>query len=638
MTGLQGALGKLKTFALGAFAVFAGSQVLGKFIRETEESQAALAQLNIAFQNSGESSRRSKQDLLDFSAATQKITAFSDEAVTKAQTALLRFGRVTGETFNRARKDILDVAAAMGVDLETAALGVGRALEAPSTGLRQLRALGVIFSESQQKLIQNLEDTGQIAKADTIILDALEARFQGAAKEAGQTLGGALERLKNSFNDLFELSEKSGSQAVDGINQLTVALSDPKLKAGVDFIVGELGSWAAAFLHDVQLSVEGLKFIASFATHETPTRLDEAFSRQSNLGASLNKALEEQASAKRGGDAVLERQATARIENIRKQMEEVQQQIKSFQAGGGGPQKIGSRQVTAPGSVKFISEEQLAQEKADKLAATLKSLDEIHPTALKQELTGLAKLMDEWDKETQTAGERASHEFEALKIKLNELGVSADEYRKRVEEAIDAQLQAIDTNAIAARKLVEPLSAQQQALRNGIDTLKQGLANLALSGQTTGKAILRYLLSALESKALMRAIDALGSALEKAVLKGTSGKSGGLSSFLGVIGSLLGSFGHAAGGGRISGATIVGEDGPELAFGSGQVFNRRQMQFAMAGSPTINMGDTEININGGNADPQQIAALVEVRLRQSERRQAEAFTRRLKENGFGDLR
>lgn len=660
---MQGALGKFKTIAIGAFAAFATSEVLGKFVEETKESQAALAQLGVAFQNSAESAKRSKQDILEFSAAAQKMTAFSDESVTRAQTALLRFGRVSGDVFDRARKDILDVSAALGIDLETAAFSVGRALEAPAQGLRQLRSLGVVFSDSQQKLIKNLEDTGQIAKADAIILDALEAHFSGAAHAAENTLGGALDRLKNTFNDLFEVADGSASAVTGGINSLSDALANPEIKKNIDFLVGGLVGWGAAFLHDVSLAVEGLKFIASFAVHEAPTAHDALLEKQSNLGQSINQALESLATAKQGGDRVALNSAQQLLDRARAALKDVEQQLRSNAQGAGKPQGIGSRQVTKPGGVTFVSDEENKQAADDRAAAALASLQEIHVAIgpSKLELQGVNKLLQQFDDDTKTAGETASSSFELAKAKLNELNLSAEEYKKRIDAIIDAQFgtdaeRELALQAINAKKiLIEPLTNQQQAIKDAIDTVKEGLSNLAQSGQFTGRAILHYLLAAFTSKAIFQAIDSIGAALTKALTKssGTGGLAGALGGILGGLvgagkiggtgygGNNLPSGGpvYAAGGGAATNrARIVGEDGPELELnGGGQVFNRRQMQFAGGGGANVTIGDTTIVVQG-TGDPERTAQYVEARIDQKQRKFAEQINRTFKDNGFGNLR
>jgi tetratricopeptide (TPR) repeat protein len=296
----------------------------------------------------------------------------------------------------------------------------------------------------------------------------------------------------------------------------------------------------------------------------------------------------------------------------------------------------------------------------EKLVGVMQELNPQTQLAIDQAGTWLEK-MQQLDKETRTALENIEAQFQESSKAISTLVQAGLINDKQATERLEAAKQkfndALDIGEvhISAKKLIEPLSLQQERIREAIDTVKEGLTNLAQSGETSGRAILRYLLAAFESKLIFRAIDKIGSALEKSLLSATSGKSG----FAGVLGSVIsGLFGggasadslqpvvvtaqkipvHAAGGGNMSGARIVGEEGPELLLGSGQVFNRRQLQFAMAGMGGVHYApSTTIQING-SGNPEQTAALVEIRIQQNNRKQAEELNRRLKINGFGDLR
>jgi hypothetical protein len=553
--------------------------------------------------------------------------------VVRAQTSLLRFSRVSGEVFSRARTTILDVAAALGTDLETAAFSVGRALERPSQGIRQLRALGVVFTEDQQKLITRMEETGRIAEAQALILKTLEDRYSGAAKAARNTLGGALEGLKNALGDLFESTNDGANKAAEGINEVTDVLSDPKLRSAVQGFVGESLKWLAAFSNLIAKSVEGWQFLLGFVVKETPSAIDQLYDKQSKLGASLDAALDQRERARRGGDKVREQSAQRVIDRAQAEIKKVESQLKS--AGQAGkPFETGKDAARRKGSgLTFVSSQQLDQEAADRMAAALAQLEAFDPSATKIELQGINKLMREFEESTQTSGERASREFESLKIKLNELGVSAETYNKRVQEFIDANLELIDVTAIRAKKLEEPLSKAQQSIKNFTDTVKAGLENAAERGKFSFRDLSRFIIAELTKRELFKAIDALGAALNKALSPSGGGKGGLLGSIFGFFGGLF-----RAGGGQAKAGDIVGEDGPELLMSNGQVFNRRQLAFAGSGGGGVSVVNHNTFQISEAASPEKVAAYVETRLAQTSKKNAEAFARVLKDNGMGRLR
>lgn len=645
-----------------AAAGFAAAFSFTKIIEETKEAQAALSQLNVAFANSAESARRSKKDILDFAEAAQKSTSFSDESVTRAQTALLRFGRVSGDVFTRARKDILDVAAALGTDLESASFTVGRALESPSQGLRQLRALGVVFTDSQQKLIKSLEETGQTAKAQEIILQALEDRYAGAASAARNTLGGALDGLKNAFGDLFEATDQGASAAAEGINGLAEAISDPAFKSAVQGALGELLDWVRAFVHDVSLAVQGWQLLIQITKSAiTPdSALDDLLDRQADIAEKLTRALEARDRLRKlgttgTGSIISLKDITSDIDNLRKEMADVERQIGSNRQGQGLPQAIGSRQASRGGS-QFISEAEAARlaDEAKAQAAARAPIDLVQITQARS--YEAQKVLKEFNDSTRTSLEAANADFEQTFQKLNVLlkegAINAEQFQQRLADATIKYNDAvtIEPVKVSVQKVTETLSAQETRIHSFVLTLKEGLANLAQSGQLTGRAILRYLLASLESKLLYTAIENLGAALSKSLTKAaaSTNTSGFIGSLLGSlfggssagalsgksgVGNLTGStIGYAAGGGKLSNPRIVGEDGPELLFDSGRVMNRRQLAFAMGGgAPSVTIGDTQIVVQGAS-DPATTAQYVEARIQQNNRKQLEQISSLLKNN------
>lgn len=265
-------------------------------------------------------------------------------------------------------------------------------------------------------------------------------------------------------------------------------------------------------------------------------------------------------------------------------------------------------------------------------------ISEVLVTQRKAELIGLAKLLDDFERSTRVSEDKIYQDYKDTVAKIEELSaahvINETEAAKRIRDARlkyeeSVKIDLIDVEAIHNQRVVvtQVLSEQQRAVNKFVDTLSTGLDNLARSGELTGKSILKYLLSAFEAQVLKDAISGLGSYLKKA-LGGTSGSSSTGSS----IGSFINAiFGHAAGGGR-GGPRVVGEDGPELDFGGGNIMNRRQLQFAMAGggSTKVSIGDTNIVVQG-NADAQTLAA-AQVMIQHSQKKLLEQLNVRLKDS------
>jgi len=208
-------------------------------IANTAEADAAVAQLNATLKSSDRYSDANSQALQDYASQLQRVTTFSDEAIIVAESQLLIFDKLGSKVFPRATEAALDMATKMGGDVKGAVLKVGKALQDPVKGLTALSKAGVQFSESEKEVIKKLVETNRLAEAQDMVLQKLEQRFGGSARAARDTLGGALESLKNTVGELLEGDAAGGgvSGATQGINDLGDTLNDPKIKEGFQNLI-----------------------------------------------------------------------------------------------------------------------------------------------------------------------------------------------------------------------------------------------------------------------------------------------------------------------------------------------------------------------------------------------------------------
>ncbi|MEP0324576.1 phage tail tape measure C-terminal domain-containing protein [Bauldia litoralis] len=207
----------------GASALLAGR----KFITNSIEQERVVAQLESAIRSTGGAAGFVAHELTDMASGLQKVTTYGDEAIIGAQGVLLTFTKIGREIFPEAQSAILDVATAMRMDLQSATLQVGKALNDPILGMTALTRSGIQFTKSQKDQIKTLVESGRTIDAQRILLAELETQFGGSARAARQTLGGALASLENSFGDLFEVGSEGSAGLTKSINGLTDILSDP---------------------------------------------------------------------------------------------------------------------------------------------------------------------------------------------------------------------------------------------------------------------------------------------------------------------------------------------------------------------------------------------------------------------------
>lgn len=255
------AFSRMGSRILGSLAAIGAGFSFAKIIQATSEAEKALAALDNAVRNNAGAAGATTQQLADFSGELQKLTTYSDDSIQGMQALLLSFQQISGGEFKRAQVAVLDLATALGKDLNSSALLVGRALADPIKGMTALGRAGVVLSKEQQGVIRSLVNSGRSAEAQGIILQELEKRYGGAAEAARNTFGGALAGLKNSFDDLLEV--KGGLPgSIEAINEFSAILQDPATKSAVDALTSGIITGFAAAAKAIAATAGGVKVLA----------------------------------------------------------------------------------------------------------------------------------------------------------------------------------------------------------------------------------------------------------------------------------------------------------------------------------------------------------------------------------------
>jgi hypothetical protein len=273
--------------AAGAFKAFisAGAIVgtLRAVIRETSAAQAAQAQLNNALATAGAPVKAASAEFQAYASQLQRTTTFGDEAIQEVETLLLSFQGLSGGVVKEATAAVLDLSTRMGIDAPSAAKLLGKALSDPEAGLAALKKAGVLFTDSQKDQIKVMQQTGDLAGAQAVILKTLEDRFGGAAAAARDTFGGALAGLKNAFGDLLEGGSGVNATA-DAINNLTDVLGSDEVKSGFNLLITAMTK-----------VIEGWALLAGIvgkAFEESNPQLDAAFKEQEKLSLAIGRTSE----------------------------------------------------------------------------------------------------------------------------------------------------------------------------------------------------------------------------------------------------------------------------------------------------------------------------------------------------------
>jgi len=201
-------LGRLAKSAAGAAASFFGARMLldgfSSMINATREQILAETQLNAVLKSTAGVAGLTAKELTGMASALQKQTRFGDEAIIKAQSLMLTFTKVGKEVFPDAIEAVLNMSEAMGQDLQQGVIQVGKALNDPILGVTALRRVGVQLTKQQEEQVKAFTNSGEVAKAQKIILSELETQFGGVAKASGETLPGSLDQMNNAIGDVSE--------------------------------------------------------------------------------------------------------------------------------------------------------------------------------------------------------------------------------------------------------------------------------------------------------------------------------------------------------------------------------------------------------------------------------------------------
>jgi hypothetical protein len=210
LSAVGSSLGTLGTIGVAAATVAATGIALFSCARAAEEVNKVTAQTVAVIKSTGGVANVSKEHVENLGSQLRDLSGVDDEVVKSGENLLLTFRQIRNEVgkgndiFDQATRASLDMSVAMKKDLRDSVLKVGKALNDPIKGLTALRRYGVMFTDSQEKMIRKLMEAGDMLGAQKVIIAELNAEFGGSAAALGNTLTGKIDILKSKFGDLKE--------------------------------------------------------------------------------------------------------------------------------------------------------------------------------------------------------------------------------------------------------------------------------------------------------------------------------------------------------------------------------------------------------------------------------------------------
>ena len=187
---VQGIASLAKAFAASYLTIKAFKELIIGSVQEYLKAEAATKKLQAAMMGLGNTSKASLKGMTDLASQLQKTTRFADDVTTSAMAMLMSVGGMTTKMAADMTPAVQDFAEAMGMDLESAATLVAKAVEG---NVGALSRYGI-------KIEEGLDKQGRMAA----LTRELGEKFGGLAQAMGETASGALARLNNAFSDMKE--------------------------------------------------------------------------------------------------------------------------------------------------------------------------------------------------------------------------------------------------------------------------------------------------------------------------------------------------------------------------------------------------------------------------------------------------
>jgi hypothetical protein len=216
LENLQGKVGSIASGigkAVGALALTLGfTGIINGFrdaIAAAEDAKVANDRIAAIAESMGEFGDRTAEvtkRIQDYADSQEFSVAVDADVIKATQAKLLTFRNLTktadvmGGSFDRATMAAIDMAAAGFGEAESNATQLGKALNDPIAGITALNRAGIQFTEDQKALIASLVESGDILKAQDIVLSEIEAQVGGTAAATAT----ASEKMTIAFGAISE--------------------------------------------------------------------------------------------------------------------------------------------------------------------------------------------------------------------------------------------------------------------------------------------------------------------------------------------------------------------------------------------------------------------------------------------------
>ena len=203
-----------KGFDLFTNAIKNSLGFLKESIKLTGEQELQEKKLAQAMKSTGKFTEKTFKSFKTYAKELQEVTRSGDEAILSVM-AMLQTFKLEEDVLKDATLATLDLAAATGQDLQSAAILLGKAAVGE---IGTLSRYGIIIDQAKFK-----------AEGFQVVLDELAVEFGGQAQAQAETFIGRMDQMKNTFGDI---REELGDAFIPTLTRLTEWFTKSKDVAG----------------------------------------------------------------------------------------------------------------------------------------------------------------------------------------------------------------------------------------------------------------------------------------------------------------------------------------------------------------------------------------------------------------------
>lgn len=171
--------------------------------------EQAQTRLETALKATNNAIGMSATELYELASSFQDVTTYGDEAIIEVEKLFVASGKISKQAMPKAIEATLDMASAMGEDLNSAAKRLAKTLADPKSNLDALKDANIQLSEAQKNEIKSLQEANNLYGAQSIVLRSVAESYGGIATALADTDTGKLTQIENVWGDIKEGLGKS---------------------------------------------------------------------------------------------------------------------------------------------------------------------------------------------------------------------------------------------------------------------------------------------------------------------------------------------------------------------------------------------------------------------------------------------